>query len=725
MKASTATLKALFSQENDTSFSLYLNIQTDSSKKASDLFTNLNTGDHMLAALALDASSEPIVILDAELSRRKASLLVLDKDLELKVVLLEDSTTLDKTEVDSNISVSVNPSYFQAGATSEAEFNAEAHPICLFPSEWIGLMIDESKDSLSLSEFQVNLMAKLSNIESIQDLIPESSIIKNLCTFFSLEENDSNSAQLEALKLGPFARNLGNSQPVKSMKAKLEDIKNELLKIPNTDTMENSIRDSILQHRQGSPPPTSPPPSAEEKARAEAEAKAKAEADLKAKAEAEAKAKAEERARKRKERDELANLKDDSDSNSDEDEDDDDSDSDLEFLGNKKATPSKFDSLNQLYSIDKFTASNKTISRNLKRQKLIGENGVIQSFIQSNRIHEHLAHCTSANGKVTTELNDTFTQILTCNKEKRDIARAMKQEVKLISSHLGIEGKIESVCNKTAEYFYSGEPFVEKDILKEEDLIGFSFMSVPIPNRSPLSKNGSKYYIPKTVEDLIFQLKVFIGHLIILFAKKPDKELKGGATNKQSGICVLARNLLQQVIDTKSKISATFEKHTGANFDVARRLHNKFIQVIHSHVTQRKPVIGAKLTCKVIEDISESDYRPPYSKPSKPTGGDGKGKGGDGRGRGGDGRGNGGGQAQGYFFIPKAVFKKALSNKDKIPKFDNKQACLKCAKFGTGRCRNPDNDDFFHGPYGQRHEPDLKAFGDAIGSKITKYNRRG
>ena len=194
MKAPTATLKTLFSQENDSSFAHYLSIQTESSKKVSNLVINLNTGDHMLAALAFNSTSKPVVILDAELSRRKASLVVLSKDLNLDVVLLEDSSTLDKTTAVSNIPVSVHPSYFQGRNATEEESNAEAYPACLFPSEWIGLMIDEDSDSLSLSALQANLMAKLSKISSLQDQIKESSIIKNLCNFLSLGGNESNSS---------------------------------------------------------------------------------------------------------------------------------------------------------------------------------------------------------------------------------------------------------------------------------------------------------------------------------------------------------------------------------------------------------------------------------------------------------------------------------------------------------------------------------------------------
>lgn len=724
MKASTKTLKALFSQENDSSFSHYLGIQTESSKKASDLFTDLNSGENMLAALAFNSSSDPIVILDAESSRNKASMLVLSKDLELSVVLLENHKTLDKTDVDSNISVSTHPSYFQSKTVSEAEYNAEAYPIVLFPSEWIGLMIDEEKDSLSLSEFQVNLMAKLSPIADIQDQIAASSIIKNLCTFFSLAEDEGNSTQREALKLGAFANKLGNSIPVREMKTKLESIEAELNKtqVPETEEMENSIRDSIRQQRQGAPPSTPPLPSAEEKARAEAEAKEKAAA---AEAEAKAKAKSAARAKKRKERQEqdLNDLDSDSDSDSDREEDDSDSDSGLICLGSEKSTPSKFSSLSQLYNIDKITATHKTISRNLKRQKLIGDQGAIQNFMQSENIDEHLAFCTLVNGKVATELNDTFTDILTRNKDKKNIARALRKAVKNISSSLGIEGRLDSICNKSAEYILSGEPFIEKDVLKEDDLTGLSFMSIPLSNRTPITKNGAKYYIPKTSEDLIFQLKAFIGLLIILFAKRPQRELKGGMKDKNSSICALARNLLQQVLDAKPKISSTFEKHSGANFDVARRIHNKFIQVTFSHITREKPIMRAKLTCKVIEDIEESDYRPPHSKPSKPNGGDGKGRGGDGRGNGGGGARN---QFDGYFFFqnPYNIFSKAGRNKNKIPKFNNKSACLNCAQKGTKKCKQPDNDRFFHGPYAQDHEQDMFTFGNSIGEKIYK-NRRG
>ena len=716
MKAPTATLKALFSQENDSSFAHYLNIQTESSKNVSDLFINLNTGNHMLAALAFNSDSEPFVILDAELSRRKASLLVLSKDLNLDVVLLEDSTTLDKTKVTSSVSVSIHPSYFQEGHMTEEDANAEAYPACLFPSEWIGLMIDEDSDSLSLSALQVNLMAKLSNISNLQDQIAESSIIKNLCNFLSLGEDDNNSSQLTALKLGPFAENLGNSQPVRTMKIRLEGITAELQKVPNTETMENSITDSIVQHREGASLSTPPPLSAEEKAKAEAEAKEKATAEAKAKREAEAKAKEEAERRKR---DSEGNLKDDS-SDSDSDNDSDDSESDPVFLGNQKATPSKFHLLNNMYSIDKFTASDKDISRSLKRQKLVGENGVIQNFMQSSRCDDHLALCTLANGKVATELNDTFTEILTYNKDKKDIARAMRKAVKKISSQLKIEEKIDQVCNKTAEFFLSGEPFVEKDVHKEEDLIGLSFMSIPIPNRNSITKNGAKYYIPKTAEDLILQLKIFLGHLIILFAKDPSKELKAGKRGKNSGICLLAKNLLQQVIDSKSNISATFEKHTAANFDVARRIHNKFIKIVFATITQEQPVIGAKLTCKVIEDISESYYRPPQApKPSKPNGGDGRGYRGDGD------RSNGGNQNKGYFHFKNEVYGKASNNRDKIPTFNGKQACLNCARKGTKKCNNTNNENLFHGPYGQNHEAAMKTFGNAIGERIVKNNRRG
>ena len=707
MKAPTATLKTLFSQENDSSFAHYLSIQTESSKKVSDLFINLNTGDHMLAALAFNSTSEPLVILDAELSRRKASLVVLSKDLNLDVVLLEDSSTLDKTTAVSNIPISVHPSYFQGKSAMEEESNAEAYPACLIPSEWIGFMIDEDSDSLSLSALQANLMAKLSKISSLQDQIEESPIIKNLCNFLSLGGNESNSSQLKALKLGAFAENLGNSQPVRAMKAKLEDIKAELQRVPNTETMENSINDSIGQHRQA----TSPPLSAAERAKAEAEAEAKRKTEAKAKEEAE---------NRKRERD--GNPKDDtydSDSNSDEDSD---SSSVPVFLGNKKATPSKFDLLNKMYSIDKFAASDKDISRNLKRQKLVGENGVIQGFMQSSRCDDHLALGTLANGKVVTELNDTFTEILTYNKDKKDIARALKKAVKKISPHLRIEDQIDQVCTKTTEFLLSGEPFVEKDVHKEEDLTGFSFMSIPLPNRNSITKNGAKYYIPKTAEDFILQLKVFIGYLIILFARKPSRELKEGAgkRDKNSGICLLARDLLQQVIDSKPSISSTLEKHTAANFDIARRIHNKFIKVVFSHITQEKAVIGAKLTCKVIEDISESYYRPPQApKPSKPTGGDG------GRNRSDDGRGNGGSQNKGYFYFKREVFKKIHSHKDKIPKFNSKPACLKCAWKGTKKCFNSDNEDLFHGPYGQNHETKMKALGDAMGTPIVKNNRRG
>jgi hypothetical protein len=554
-------------------------------------------------------------------------------------------------------------------------------------------------------------MAKLSNINDIQDQIAESSIIKNLCTFISLGEDENNLTQREALKLGPFAKNLGNSQPVKAMKDKLAGIMAELQSVPATEAMEDSIEDSINRQRQGAPASTPPPLSANEKARAEAEAKAKAEAEAQAKEEA-----------KNRKRNRGGNLKkDDSDSDSDSDEEGNDSDSsELKYLGSQKVTPSKFNLLNQMYSIDKFTASHKDISRNLKRQKLVGENGVIQSFMQSCRCDDHLALCTLANGKVVTELNDTITEIFTHNKEKKDIARALKKAVKNISAKLRIEEQIHQVCTKTAEFLLSGEPFVEKDVLKEDDLRGFSFMSVPLQNRNSITKNGSKFYIPETAEDLIYQLKVFLGTLIILFAKNPSKELKGSRGDKNSGICLLARDLLQQVIDCKSSISATFEKHKGANFDVARRIHNKFIKIVFSHISQEKPVLGAKLTCKVIEDISESYYRPPQSKPNKPN--DGKGR----RNGGGNGGGDGGGnQNKGYFHFHKSVFKKIHQYKDQVPKFNNKQACMKCAWFGTKQCKNPDNDNLFHGPFGQNHEADMKTFGNTVGAKIVKNDRRG
>lgn len=130
---------------------------------------------------------------------------------------------------------------------------------------------------------------------------------------------------------------------------------------------------------------------------------------------------------------------------------------------------------------------------------------------------------------------------------------------------LRIEEQIDQVCTKSAEFLLSGKPFTDKDVHKEDYLTGLSFISIPLPKRNSITKNGAKYYIPKKVKDLILQLKAFHRHLIILFAKKPSKELKAGKQDKNSGICLLARDLLQQVLDSKSSISATFEKYTVAN----------------------------------------------------------------------------------------------------------------------------------------------------------------
>lgn len=131
-------------------------------------------------------------------------------------------------------------------------------------------------------------------------------------------------------------------------------------------------------------------------------------------------------------------------------------------------------------------------------------------------------------------------------------------------------------------------------------------------------------------------------------------------------------------------------------------------------------MIGAKLASKVIEDISKSYYRPPQApKPSKLTGGNGR------KNRGDGGRSNRGNPDKGYFYFRQDVFRKAYSHRDKIPTFNNKQACLNSAKKGTKKCSNTDNKDLFHGPYGKNHESDMKTFGNAIGEKNVKNNRRG
>ena len=78
----------------------------------------------MLAALAFNSSSEPIVILDADTARNKASLLVLSKELDLDEVLLEDHKTLDKTNAAASISIPIHPSYFQEETGSEEEYKA-------------------------------------------------------------------------------------------------------------------------------------------------------------------------------------------------------------------------------------------------------------------------------------------------------------------------------------------------------------------------------------------------------------------------------------------------------------------------------------------------------------------------------------------------------------------------------------------------------------------------
>lgn len=71
MKVTQATLEALFSQEDDSSFSAYLAMETKTSSRVADLFDDLNKGDHSLAALAIDSDSKPIVVLDGYLSNHK------------------------------------------------------------------------------------------------------------------------------------------------------------------------------------------------------------------------------------------------------------------------------------------------------------------------------------------------------------------------------------------------------------------------------------------------------------------------------------------------------------------------------------------------------------------------------------------------------------------------------------------------------------------------------
>ncbi|GFH59126.1 predicted protein [Chaetoceros tenuissimus] len=220
MKVTQAILDALFSQERDSSYTAYLTMETKTSSRVADLFEDLNKGDQSLAALAIDWDSKPIVILDGYLTNRKsAAMVVLTHDLDLQVAHLKDSSTLDKSDVASDINVTLDPSFFQRVVSDETNTNAAASPVCLFPCEWIPFMV--AKDSLCLDTLAVVLASKLLSDKSIPaEEITKSEIIKNLCIFLSLVTEAQNSAVKDSFKLGAFSENIkrSKSQAVEKMR---------------------------------------------------------------------------------------------------------------------------------------------------------------------------------------------------------------------------------------------------------------------------------------------------------------------------------------------------------------------------------------------------------------------------------------------------------------------------------------------------------------------------
>lgn len=697
MKATTAALSKLFSQENDSSFSTYLSLETTSSPKIDSIFDNLNVEGQRLAALAFDSETDPIVILDAKLAHGKCSLLVLTKDLDLKVALLADTSSLDKSKAVNEIPIYLLPSYFQGVPPPAEGTTAMSCPTCLFPSEWINFMIHN--DTLSTDSLKEKLAAKLSSMDSIHQQIPNSSIIQNMCTFL----DNGNMALAEHLCLGPFAASSGNSRATQAMEKAFQEIVSELEALPNILQMENSIQDSVQQQRGRSTTQNQTPLSNEENLNDKNR---------------------EDNNRKRGRENEKDQRKDDTNKDPKDSDSDIDSDSDesqIEVIEDNQ-TPSKHAQLEKMFNMDKFGASDKEISRNLKRQKLISEDGAVQGFFKSSRAEEYLLLCTRVNGRVETELNDTFLDIITRNKEKRDIARATRKATESIARQLRIDDRIQALCNKTADFILSGEPFINKEVLKEEDLEGFSFLSIPLANRSSITKNGAKYFLPVSVEELILQLRTFLAYCIILFSKNHSKETRGGMRDKNSGTCHIIRSLLEQVIDAKANISRTFESLPEARFDILRRIHNKFIKVIHSHVVRGRPTYSANLTCKVLEDIAESEYRPPQKDSKHPKDRDSTGTKDPNKGN----RQNRGNQ-NGYFHFKNVgqVLSKAKANKDKIPKANDKPFCLTCSFRGTKKCKNKEKDALFHGPFTSDHEARMATFANAINEKIVKNNKRG
>lgn len=227
--------------------------------------------------------------------------------------------------------------------------------------------------------------------------------------------------------------------------------------------------------------------------------------------------------------------------------------------------------------------------------------------------------------------------------------------------------------------------------------------------------------MPFTADQLIIQLEFFATYLATILSQDPAKDLKHKYMHhkKQSAVVFIALAIRRQVKANKDYINEAM-KFIEAREEICTKIHNSFIRLVFSKaVAKDRGLSVADIKVAIIDLIVEGDYTPPKRKKNEKNRQD------RGRGPGRDRNNerydrNQSHRRRGFFdFDFSKAMEASKNNRDSVPKFNNKAACLLCAVNGDNSCRKRFV-TLFHGTFTDDHVEKMKKFASDNNFELKK-----